>query len=100
MKHRVVLFILFFINLACFSQEQSEWLEQGDLAFMHEDYLNAVTYYQKALSKEVTTDIVRPYEIAPYIKKAKREEENETKTTTVRPKQPAPKLNQPAQMQQ
>lgn len=103
-KHIAVLFIFFSALLPCLSQEQSEWMEQGDLAFKNENYTHAIIYYLRAVTDEVTEDvtITRPYEITPY-SKAKKEEEapaNTKNISTAKPKQPAPNLNQPAQLQQ
>lgn len=98
-KHIAVLFIFFFALLPCFSQEQNEWMEQGDIAFKNEDYTNAIIFYLRVITDEVTTDIARPYEITPYVP-VKREEETTDTKSPAKPKQPAPKLNQPAQMQQ
>lgn len=95
----IFLFIFLFALLPCMSQEQNEWMEQGDLAFKNEDYTHAISFYLKVITNEVTTDIARPYEFTPYIR-IKKGEESDDKKTSGKPKQPAPKLNQPAQVQQ
>ena len=98
LKHLVVLFIFCMIVVPSFSQEQNEWMEQGDAAFKNEDYQRAAIFYSKAISNEVTTDISRPYELTPYTRVVQKKEE-EAATKNVKTK-PAPKLNQPAQVQQ
>lgn len=96
-KHLVVSLLLFFVTFFSFAQEQNEWMEQGDIAFKNADYQNAILFYSKVISKEVTTDIARPYEITPYIRTQKKEEKPAEKNTKAKP---APKLNQPAQVMQ
>lgn len=95
----VVLIVFFSAFLPCLSQEQIEWMEQGDIAFKNEDYSHAAAFYLKAVTNEMATDISRPYEITPYVR-LKKEEENGDKKVPVKSKQPAPNLNQPAQLQQ
>ncbi|HSH67607.1 MAG TPA: hypothetical protein VLB84_17835, partial [Bacteroidia bacterium] len=96
MKH-LVIFFFFFPFFPCFSQEQNEWIELGDVSFKNEDYQNAITYYLKVISKEVTSDISRPYELTPYLKVQKKTEQTPVKGSR---QKPAPKLNQPIQIQQ
>ncbi len=92
--------ILFVFSIPCFSQDQNEWIEQGDNAFKKEDYQNAISFYLKAITNEVTTEIYRPYEFVPYTK-SNVGKENESPASSNKQKQtPAPKLNQPAQVQQ
>ena len=78
------------------AQEKNEWVDLGDAAFKKEDYQNAVVYYLKALNKEVTTDITKPYEFKPYVAPVKAVEEPKQKGKH----RPTIKLSQPAQFQQ
>ena len=98
-KQSAVSFILIFTAFSCFSQDQSEWLELGDAAFKNEDYQKAILFYFRVISKEVTTDISRPYEMTPYIRTTPKKEETVPAAKNQKTK-PAPKLNQPAQMLQ
>lgn len=79
------------------AQEKNEWVERADEAFKREDYQNAITYYLKVVTKEITTDIVRPYEIKPYVPLVRSQEEPLKKG---KEKKPVLKLSQPAQFQQ
>ncbi|HET6225222.1 MAG TPA: hypothetical protein VFF27_03020, partial [Bacteroidia bacterium] len=95
-KAVVLLFIFCCVTLPCSSQEKNEWIENADASFKNEDYQNAIKYYLKAIAKEITTDIVKPYELKPYEKPLTASGEPETK----KKQKPTIKLNQPAQFQQ
>jgi OOP family OmpA-OmpF porin len=99
MKHVVLLFICSWVWAPSFAQEKNEWVELGDAAFKNEDYQSAITYYLKIVTKEVTTDIYRPYEFIPYISNVQKKEEAASEKNSKSPK-PAPKLTQPLQVQQ
>jgi OOP family OmpA-OmpF porin len=99
MKHVVLLFLFSFVSGSSIAQEKNEWIELGDAAFKNEDYQNAIIYYLKVITKEVTTEIYRPYEFVPYTKNAQKKEEAAPEKNS-KPQKPAPKLNQPAGMQQ
>lgn len=91
-----LLFLLFMGTLYSSAQEKNEWMERGDDAFKKEDYQNAIIYYLKVITKEITTDISRPYELKPYVAPIKTVEEPKQKGKA----KPPLKLNQPAQFQQ
>jgi OOP family OmpA-OmpF porin len=99
MKHVVLLFIFSFVSVSSFAQEKNEWVELGDAAFKNEDYQQAIVYYLKLITKEVPTDIYRPYEFIPYIKNPQKKEDAAPEKNG-KPQKPAPKLNQPIQVQQ
>ncbi len=95
----VLLFMFSIAVIPCVAQEKNEWIELGDAAFKNEDYQHAITYYLKVITNEVQTDISRPYELIPYTGNAKKKEEV-APAKNGKPQKPAPKLNQPAQVQQ
>lgn len=99
MKHIFLIVFLFICSLPCFCQEKNEWVTQGDAAFKNEDYKGAIAYYLKVITKEVTTDITRAYEIRPStrISKIKKPEEEEENSKT---KKKQSNLKQSVQQQQ
>jgi outer membrane protein OmpA-like peptidoglycan-associated protein/tetratricopeptide (TPR) repeat protein len=99
MKQVMLLFIFSFVWISAFAQEKNEWVELGDAAFKKEDYQNAISYYLKVITKEVPTEIYRPYEFLPYTGN-RRKKENAAPEKNTKPQKAAPKINQPAGFQQ
>jgi OOP family OmpA-OmpF porin len=98
-KQVVLLFVFSFVWVSGFAQEKNEWVELGDAAFKNEDYQNAISYYLKVITKEVPTEIYRPYELVPYIPNHQKKEDVAPEKNAKLQK-PAPKINQPAGFQQ
>ncbi len=74
----VVLIVFLFVGiLHCLGQKKNDWLIQAEDAFKKEDYSAAITYYLKVVTKAVTTDVTRPYEIRPSGRVEKTEEDDD-----------------------
>lgn len=66
MKRAAAILLLSICFYTAVGQTKREWITYGDVSFKNEDYKSALTFYLKAIDRNTTPDITRPYEAKPY----------------------------------